>query len=200
MPGGGFDAALAGLRLFLALLAERLVHELLLVADHAAQLFHHLHHLLVLLRLGFVLPPRLKTFHEILHFGEHLLRLLARTALRHVFQVLHHALEVLLPERLLVLVLSVLLLLVAVLLRQLLHEFVERLPQLLHQLLDLFLGRPVLERLGELVLCVLERPLGVRQAAVLDPQRDLPELVDDALEARRVRSTRSRWRAVRSPR
>ncbi len=42
----------------------------------------------------------------------------------------------------------------------------------------------VLERFGKLVLRVLERALSIRQAAVLDPERDLPQLIDDALHAR----------------
>ena len=111
--------------------------------------------------VGLVLPTRLHAFHEILHFGKKLLRLLARTALGHILEIAHHALEIFLAEHLLVLVLSFLRLAAFVLLGELLHEIVERLPQLLHELLDLFFRRTVFERLGELILRFLERTLGV---------------------------------------
>ncbi len=49
--------------------------------------------------------------------------------------------------------------------------------------LNFLVGRAVLERLGETVLRVLESALGIRKAAVLDAQRDMPELIDRALHA-----------------
>ena len=44
-------------------------------------------------------------------------------------------------------------------------------------------GAPLLQRLGELVLRVLERLLRIGEIAVLDAQRQLPHAVDDVLQA-----------------
>ncbi len=75
--------------------------------------------------------PGLQALHQILHFRQHLLRLLARAVLGHVLEIAHHALEIFLAEHLVLLVAGLrLLLLLAALLRELLHELVEGLPQL----------------------------------------------------------------------
>ena len=106
--------------------------------------------------------------------------------LRHLLDLAHHALEIFLAHRLLVLVEArrhIHRRLALGLPHHLLHQLVQRLPQLLHQALDLLVGGAVLQRLGELLLQVAQPALGVGQVAVLEPQRDMPELVDDALEA-----------------
>ena len=169
----------------LALLAEGVVEELLLTADEVPELVHHLHHLLVLLALLAGHAARLELLQQIAQLTEHLLRILARPLPRHVLDVAHHALEVALAQH-------------AVgrhtrrhLLRrlpfglagELLHELVERLAQLVHEPLDLFVGGALLKRLGEVLLGFTHTPLGFGEIAVLEAQRDVPELIDHALHA-----------------
>ena len=55
----------------------------------------------------------------------------------------------------------------------------HRLAQLLRQLRDLLVGGAVLERLAKLLLGGAEFLGGERQVAVLDAERDRPEIVDD---------------------
>ena len=63
----------------------------------------------------------------------------------------------------------------AQLLGQRLHELVERRPQLVHQLLDLFVGRAALQRLAQRVLRRAQRLFGVRDVAVLEEDRHRPQ-------------------------
>ena len=78
------------------------------------------------------------------------------------------------------------LLAVALLLRQalgiFLQEIVEGLAQLLRQLLDLLGAGALLQRLAQLLLRRLELALGIGQVAFLDPEGDLPQIVDDAAQ------------------
>ena len=89
------------------LLAERVVEKLLLFADDVPELVHHLHHLLALLALALALrhAPVLQLLQHIAELAEHLLRHVARALPRHVFDVAHHPLEVLLADGLVVLIL-----------------------------------------------------------------------------------------------
>ena len=67
------------------------------------------------------------------------------------------------------------------LLGELLQELRQRLPQLLHQLLDFLVRGALLERLLQALLGGAQGALGVGQVAVLDAQRDVPQLRDDAV-------------------
>jgi len=61
------------------------------------------------------------------------------------------------------------------LLGQRLQELVERRPQLLHQLLELFVARPALQRLTQRILRLPQPRLGVGHVAVLDLRRHRPQ-------------------------
>ena len=65
---------------------------------------------------------------------------------------------------------------------ELLDVLAQRVAQLLHQVVDLGIGRTLLQSLGELVLRLAQRALGIGQIAVLDAQRELPQPVGDALD------------------
>ena len=77
-----------------------------------------------------------------------------------------------------------LLLLALGLLAQLLEELRQRLPQLLHQALDLLVRGALLDGLGQALLGGLQRTLGIGEIAVLDAQGDVPQLLDDAVADR----------------
>ena len=68
------------------------------------------------------------------------------------------------------------------LLRQRLQELLHRLAELLGEPCDLLVGGAVLQRLAERLLGVAERLGGERQVAVLDAERDRPEIVDQLAE------------------
>ena len=178
-------AALGAVLTFVAILlhlVEGVVHQLLLLADHVAELVDLLLHLARSLAVGLVAGlAGLQAVHEVAHLGQHLLGLLARAVLGGLFQLAHHAFEIVLAELLIVLVLAVLIGLAFVLLGELLDVIVHRLAQLFHELFDLGFGSAVVERFGQLVLGVLQATFGVGEIAVFEPQRDLPQLVDDAV-------------------
>ena len=90
-----------------ALLLEGIVEQLLLVADHVAEVVHHLHHFAGSSGLGLAHPAGLHALHEVAHLGP----ASAGPAPREPFlaissRLLHHALEVLLGEDLLLAVLA----------------------------------------------------------------------------------------------
>ncbi len=94
----------------------------------------------------------------------------------HVLEIAQHALEVLLRQHLLVGIDALHRLLAVGLPVELIEELRQRLPQLLHQALDLLVRRAVAQRLLQPVLCGAQGALGVGEIAVLDAQRDVPQL------------------------
>ena len=200
-PADGPGAALLALLVLPAQLAEGLVHELLLLADQIAELSIIFIICWLWRALLFAHAAGLEPLEHVAQLRQHLLGLIARAVPGHLLDVAHHAIEVLLAQHLTVRVEAFRHVRhVAGLLLKLLHVVVERLPQLLHELLDLLLGGTVLERLGELVLRVAQRAFGVGEVAVLDPQRDVPELVDGAFKVARLTGRCRRCTTERRPR
>ena len=177
-------AALALLTLLTALLAEGVVEQLLLARDDVAELVHHLAHALALALIGHA--ARLQTVEQVAQLAQHLLGHVAVARARHVLEVLQHLVEILRRHHLVAAGALRLLLLTFGLLAQLLEELRQRLPQLLHQALDLLVGGALLDGLGQALLGGLQRTLGVGEIAVLDAQRDVPQLLDDAVADRRA--------------
>ncbi len=186
LPALTLLAALSTLALLplLALLAEGVVEQLLLTADDVAELVHHLAHALVLALVGHA--ARLQPVEQVAQLAQHLLGHVAVAGARHVLEVAQHLLEILRGHELVVAVQPLHRRRVLRLLGELLEELRQRLTQLLHELLDLLVGGALLERLLQPVLGRAQGALGVRQVAVLDAQRDVPELGDDAVARRRA--------------
>ena len=129
--------------------------------------------------------PRLQLLEQIAQLAQHLLGHVARALPRHVLDIAHHALEILRSDHLVLRHAGRHFhrLLAFGLLGELLHELRQRLAQLLHELADFLVRCALLERLGQVLLRLAQPALGVGQIAVLQSHRDMPELVDDALEA-----------------
>ena len=100
---------------------------------------------------------------------------------------LQHLLEVLRRHELAVAVHALHRLLAFGLLGKLLEELRQRLPQLLHEALDLLVGGAFLQRLGQALLGGAQGALGIGEIAVLDAQGDVPQLRDDAVARRACR-------------
>ena len=130
------------------------------MADDVPELVHHLHHLLVLLPLLAGHAAGLQALEQVAELAQHLLGILARALTGHVLDVAHHALEITLAQHLLRRLAGRHLLrrLALGLTCELLHELVERLTELVHEALDLFVGGTLLKGLGEIFL-------GLAQAA-----------------------------------
>ena len=113
---------------------------------------------------------------------QQLLRLFAVARLGEVLDLVHHPVDVALAQ-----LLARLHLLgqVGVLLRALgefAQELVHRLTQFLHELVDFLVAGAALERLLERLLRLAKPLFGRRKVAVLDAERDLPEIVDDVAQ------------------
>ena len=130
---------------WLALLAEGVVEQLLLAADDVAELVHHLAEALALALVGHA--ARLQPVEQVAQLAQHLLGHVAVARARHVLEVAQHLLEILRRHELVVAVHALHRRLVLGLLGELLEELRQRLPQLLHELLDLLVGGAFLERL-----------------------------------------------------
>ena len=182
------------------MLAVGLVHQALLLADMSPSSSSFFIIIWPRSASFFDICPDLQPLQQVAQLAQHLLGLVARAVLRHVLEVLHHALEVLLGKLLVLLVETLGRVLVLGVLRQLLDVLAQRVAQLLHQAVDLGVGRALLQRLGELVLRVAQRPLRVRQVAVLDAQRELPQAVGHALQARARAVALQPVQGVRRPR
>ena len=194
-PGGLTSNCWLCSPLALALLAlglERVVEQLLLLRDDVVQVLHHAARALLLGVLGDV--PGLHALENVLELRQHALSHLLGAGLGELLDVAQHLVEVLLGEELIAVLLLLLLRHVALVLRLLgerLHVARQGIAQIVDELLDL-LGRGILlQRLRERVLRRFELALGLGQVAVLDAERDLPELIDDAADALRAKDRSS---------
>ncbi len=125
----------------------------------------------------------LQVVHHALQFRQHLLGLIARAGARQIFDLVHHALQILLAQHVVHLrIVHGALRVLHRLLGQRLHELLHGLAQFLHQARDLLVGRIVLQRILQRLLGVAQAALGQRQIAVLDAERDLPEIIGGAAQ------------------
>ena len=157
------------------------VAQVLLLADHVAQLIERRRHLIVV--AAAVGRGHLQIFHHLLELGQKLLGGVARAAARHVLQPVEHVLQIALghdarigierTRRLTV---------IALLLRQRLHVAVHRLAQLVHQLLDFLIAGAVRQRLAQRLLGVAQRGLRIGHVAVLDVDRHRPQPLGDVAQ------------------
>ena len=173
LPALALLTALAALALA-ALLSEGVVEQLLLSAEQVAELVHHLAEALALALVGHA--AGLQPVEQVAQLAQHLLGHVAVARARHVLQVLEHLLDVLRRHELAVAVHALHRRLVLRLLGELLQELRQRLPQLLHELLDFLVRGALLQRLRQALLGGAQGPLGVGEIAVLDAQRDVPQL------------------------
>ena len=182
-------------------MAEGVVEQLLLAADDVAELVHHLAEALVLALVGHA--AGLQPVEQIAQLAQHLLGHVAVAGARHVLEIAQHLLEILLVQELVVAVVALHRRLVLRLLGQLLQELRQRLPQLLHQLLDFLVRGALLERLLQALLGGAQAALGIGQVAVLDAQRNVPQLGDDAVapgaRAVALQAPIGRAQALRTP-
>src|SRR6185312_1729723 len=119
------------------------IAQLLLLADHVAELVERLIHLVVAL-IGLCAGARhLQVFEHGLELVEQLLRGFAVAGAREVLQPIEHAVQIALRQRARIAIERPrqLLRVLAHLVRQCLHEFVHGGAQILHQLLDFLVGR-----------------------------------------------------------
>ena len=162
--------------LILALL-EGAVAQLLLPLDHLAELVEHRLHVVVAIALLAAGPGHLQVVEHLAQLVEHLLGGVARAGARQALHAVEHAAQILRaklahlvaverPRHLRVL---------AQLLGQRLHELVERRAKLVHQLLDLFVGRAALQRLAQRVLRRPKLLLDLGDVAVLEHHRHRPQ-------------------------
>ena len=124
----------------------------------------------------------LQVVHHALQLRQELLRLVAIAGAGKVFQLVEHVVEILLAQH----VLGILLrfaLLVGHAFGQRLEKFLHRGAQLRHQPLDLLVGGAIFQRFGQGLLGVPQPPFGKRQIAVLDAERDFPEVVCRVLQS-----------------
>ena len=163
------------------LFAERVVEQLLLFADDVPELVHHLHHLLALTLALLCHAAVLELLEHVAQLTQHLLGHFARALSRHVFDIAHHPLEVLLANDLIVLAHLRRGRLAFRLPRELLHHFVEGLAQLVHELANFFFRGAVAQGLSKLFLSFAQRAFRIRQIAVFEAQRDVPEVVGGTL-------------------
>src|SRR5581483_6673698 len=154
-----------------ALLVERIVEQLLLAAEQVAELVHHLAEELTLALVGHA--AGLQPVEQIAKLAHHLLGHVAVARARHVLQVAQHLLQKLGRHELAVAVEALHRRLVLRLSRQLLEKLGERLPQLLHQPLDLLVGGALLQGLRQALLRSPQCALRVREVAVLDAYGDV---------------------------
>lgn len=134
------------------------------------------------LLLGVLLHlARTQAFEHVAQFAEKLLRLVAGPGPGHVLDGVEHLVEVLRGDRLEVLHVRQFGDVAGVLHPpgHFLHELVQRLAQFLHQAGNLLIGRVALERLLQGFLGCAQVPRDVRQVAILDEKRHLPEHVHD---------------------
>ena len=159
-------AALLVAPLVLAL-AEGLVAQVLLLADHVAELVERRHHVVVHVVAALLARPgHLQVLQHLLQLFEQLLRGVLGAGARELLEPVDHALEILRPQHAGILVerAGELLRILAHLLGERLHEIVERRAQFVGQLLDLFVGGAALQRLAQGFLRLRATPPRRRRA------------------------------------
>ena len=203
-------AALPALALLVAplvlALPEGLVAQVLLLADHVAELVERRHHVVVHVVAALLARPgHLQVLQHLLQLFEQLLCGVLGARARELLEPVDHALEILRPQHAGILVerAGELLRVLAHLLGERLHELVERRAQLVGQLLDLLVGGAALQRLAQRFLRGAQRRLGVGQHAVLDGHRHRPQPRHDVaqlvvgLRARQLEEDRAQAEIVR---
>ncbi len=172
-------ALLAALAILLALvlaLAEGAVAQILLLADHVAELVELRHHVVGVVAVH-VRRRHLQIFHHLLQLLQKLAGGVLGAVARQVLQPVEHALQIVLAaarahiavER------AGRLLAFVQLLPHRLHEAIHRRAQLIHQLLDLLVAGAAFERLAQRLLGVAQSGLRVGNVAVLDVDRHRPQ-------------------------
>ena len=159
-------AALTALLIAALLLAlpERLVAQILLLADHVAELVERRHHVVVHVVAARLAGPRhLQVLQHLLQLVEQLLRRILGAGARELLEPVDHALEILRPQHAGIAVERAreLLGILAQLLGQRLHELVERGAQIVGELFDLLVGRAALQRLAQRLLRLAQRGFGI---------------------------------------
>ena len=158
-------------------LLEGAVAQILLLADHVAELVELGHHVIVVAVVA-VRRRHLQIFHHLLELGQELLGGVARAAARHVLQPVEHVFQIALAQHLGIAIERVRFAVVAQLLRQRLHEAVHGGAQLIHELLDFLVAGVALERIAQRLLGIAQRGLRVGHVAVLDVDGHRPQPAD----------------------
>ena len=162
-----------------------LVAQLLLLADHVAELVERGHHVVVAVAVHLLAGPRhLQVLQHLLELLQHLARRILGAGARHLLELVDHAPQILRAQlagigierpRELLRVL-------AHLLGQGLQELVERRAQLVGELLDLLVARAALQRLAQRFLRRAQGLLGIGDAAVLEMHRHVPHARNDVAQ------------------
>ena len=176
LPRHGLVALRPSARAVLLVAAERVVAQLLLVAQQLLEFADLLAHLAVG-RALLAFAGAAHVFEHLLHLVEHGLRIFARAVAGGVLHLVEQLVEIL---RLKVLVLGV-----GVGLRvagHLAHEALGGLAQLLHQLADFLVARAALKRFAQGLLGGAQVALGLRGVAVLELLRHRPQERGDVQE------------------
>src|SRR6476646_8831831 len=170
--------------LVLALL-ERLVAQLLLLADHVAELIERGHHVVVAVAIHLLAgASHLQVLQHLLELLQHLARRVLGAGSRHLLELVDHAPQILRAQLAGIGVERPceLLRVLAHLLRQGLQELVERSAQLVGELLELLVARAALQRLTQRFLRRAQGLLGIGDAAVLEMHRHVPHARNDVAQ------------------
>ncbi len=157
-------------------LLERLVAQLLLLADHVAEFVQRLIHVAVALS-GL---RHLQVFQHLLHLVEQRPRGVLVAGARQTLHAVDHVLEILLTHHLGVRIERPrqLLRIVAQLFGKLAHEIVQCRAQIVRQLLDFLVAGAAFQRFLQRLLRGTQRLVDVGDVAVLDRDRERPYVVD----------------------
>ena len=159
-------------------LLEGLVAQLLLLADHVAELVQRLLHVAV---AGLAGLRHLQVFQHLLQLFEQLPGRILVAGARQPLHAVDHVLEILLAQHLGVGIERPrqLLRIVAQLFGELAQEIVQRRAQILGELLDLLVAGAAFQRLLERLLRGAQRLVDVGDVAVLDGDGERPQAGDD---------------------
>ena len=162
-------------------LLEGLVAQLLLLADHVAELVERLLHLAVAALPGL---RHLQVFQHLLQLLQQLLRGILVAGARQPLQPVEHALEILLAHhpRIRIERARQLLRIVAELLGELAQEIVQRRAQIVGELLDLLVAGAAFQRLLQRFLRRAQRLVDIGDVAILDGDGERPEAGDDVAQ------------------
>ena len=184
-------ALLAALAALVLALLEGAVAQLLLAADHVAELVELAHHVVVAV-LHLAGPRHLQVLEHRLQFLQHLPGGVLGAGACHLLQAVDHVLEILRADlaRIGIERTGELFRIAPHLLGQRLQELVERGAQIVGELLELFVGGAALQRLAQRFLRRAQRRFGIGDVAVFELHRHVPH----ARRPRRATGRRS-WRA-----
>src|SRR5262245_23868343 len=172
--------ALAVAPLVLTLL-EGAVAQLLLLADHVAELVERRHHVVVAVAVHLLAGTgHLQVLQHLLELLQHPARGVLGAGAGHLLEPVDHVAQILRAQgaRIGIERPGELLRILAHLLGQRLQELVERGAQLVGEPLDLLVVGAALQRLAQRFLCRAQRLLGIGHAAVLEMHRHVPHARD----------------------